>query len=35
MRAAGIGEVCSTDSIPHPSNRVALDGLLAEALREG
>jgi len=34
MCAAGIGDVCSTDSIPHPSNGVRLDGLLAEALRE-
>jgi ribose-phosphate pyrophosphokinase len=35
LRAAGVGDVCSTDSILHPSNRVPLDGLLAKALREG
>lgn len=34
LRAAGVSEVCSTDSIPHPSNRVPLDGLLASALTD-
>jgi ribose-phosphate pyrophosphokinase len=31
--AAGIRSVKSTDSVPHPTNAIALDGLLAEALR--
>lgn len=35
LRAAGIGDICSTDSVPHPSNRLHLDGLLAAALIEG
>lgn len=32
MRAAGITEVISTDSVSHPSNAVPLDGLLAAAV---
>ncbi len=32
LHAAGVGEICSTDSVPHPSNRVHLDQLLAAAL---
>ncbi len=32
MRAAGVGEVWSTDCIAHPSNVVAMASLLAEAL---
>jgi ribose-phosphate pyrophosphokinase len=32
--AAGIRSVRSTDSVPHPSNSIALDGVLAEALRK-
>ena len=31
---AGIRSVRSTDSVPHPSNAVALDGILANALRQ-
>ena len=31
---AGIRSVKSTDSVPHPSNAIALDGVLAEALRK-
>lgn len=34
LRAAGVGEICSTDSIPHDSNHLYLDGLLAKALLE-
>lgn len=30
---AGVYDVCSTDSIPHASNGIALDRLLADALR--
>jgi ribose-phosphate pyrophosphokinase len=33
LRAAGVGNVWSTDSIPHPTNRLELAPLLAEALR--
>jgi ribose-phosphate pyrophosphokinase len=33
LGAAGVGRVWSTDSIPHPTNRLALAPLLAEALR--
>jgi ribose-phosphate pyrophosphokinase len=33
LREAGIGEVWSTDSIPHPSNCIALTNLLADAVR--
>jgi len=32
LQAAGVGDVCSTDSVLHPSNRVCLDRLLAQAL---
>jgi ribose-phosphate pyrophosphokinase len=32
LHAAGVGHICSTDSVLHPSNRVCLDGLLAAAL---
>jgi len=35
MRDAGVSNVCSTDSIPHPSNRLRLAALLSEALQEG
>lgn len=31
---AGIRSVRSTDSVPHPTNAIALDGILAEALRK-
>jgi len=32
LRSAGVTEIISTDSIPHPSNRLHLDHLLAEAV---
>lgn len=32
--AAGIRSVKSTDSVPHPTNAISLDGVLAEALRK-
>jgi ribose-phosphate pyrophosphokinase len=32
LQAAGVDDVCSTDSILHATNRVRLDGLLAAAL---
>lgn len=32
LRAAGVDDICSTDSVPHPSNRLHLDTLLAAAL---
>ena len=32
---AGIRSVSSTDSVPHPTNAIALDGVLAEALAQG
>ena len=32
LQAAGVGDVCSTDSVLHATNRVRLDGLLAAAL---
>jgi ribose-phosphate pyrophosphokinase len=35
LRAAGVGEIFSTDSVEHPSNRLRLDALLAEALANG
>jgi ribose-phosphate pyrophosphokinase len=35
LRAAGVTDIVSTDSIPHPSNRLHLDALLAAALTEG
>jgi ribose-phosphate pyrophosphokinase len=31
---AGIRSVKSTDSVPHPTNAIALDGILADALRK-
>jgi ribose-phosphate pyrophosphokinase len=34
LRAAGVGEVWSTDSVLHTSNRIALAPLLAQALGE-
>ncbi len=34
IRQAGVGEVWSTDCIPHASNAVSLAGTLAEALRQ-
>jgi ribose-phosphate pyrophosphokinase len=33
LMQAGIRSVVSTDSVPHPSNAIALDGVLAGALR--
>ena len=33
LHDAGVGEVWSTDCIPHPSNAVAMAGPLAAALR--
>lgn len=35
LRAAGLDDICSTDSVPHPSNRLHLDTLLAAALAPG
>jgi ribose-phosphate pyrophosphokinase len=32
--AAGIRSIKSTDSVPHPTNAIALDRVLAEALRK-
>jgi ribose-phosphate pyrophosphokinase len=34
LERAGVGDICSTDSIPHPSNGLHLDALLAAAIRE-
>ena len=34
LRATGVGEIVSTDSVRHPTNRLQLAGLLAETLRE-
>jgi ribose-phosphate pyrophosphokinase len=34
LRAVGVDDVCSTDSIQHPTNKLHLDGLLAAALVE-
>ena len=34
LSAAGIDQVWSSDSIPHPTNRVALAPLLAQALTD-
>jgi len=34
LLAAGIRSIKSTDSVPHPTNAIALDGLLADALRK-
>lgn len=33
LAAAGIRELVSTDTVPHPSNRIGVAGLLADALR--
>jgi ribose-phosphate pyrophosphokinase len=30
---AGIGSIRSTNSVPHPTNAISLDGVLAAALR--
>ena len=35
LHAAGIDTICSTDSVPHATNGMALDGLLAAALSDG
>jgi len=35
LRDAGVADICSSDSIRHPSNRLRLDTLLAAALKEG
>ncbi len=32
LTAVGVNHICSTDSVPHPSNRLRLDRLLAAAL---
>jgi ribose-phosphate pyrophosphokinase len=32
LRASGVTEICSTDSVPHPTNRLHLDALLSAAL---
>ena len=32
LKAAGVGEIWSTDCVPHPSNAVAMTGPLAEAI---
>lgn len=34
LKDAGVGEVWSTDCIPHPSNAVAMAAVLADALRQ-
>ncbi|WP_419904468.1 ribose-phosphate diphosphokinase [Kiloniella sp.] len=34
MKAAGVSRLCSTDSIPHPTNRISLTSLLKEALTQ-
>jgi ribose-phosphate pyrophosphokinase len=34
LRAAGVGDIWSCDSVPHATNAVALDGLLGTALAE-
>ncbi len=33
LRAAGINEFLSTDTVPHPSNRIGTTDLMAQALR--
>jgi ribose-phosphate pyrophosphokinase len=33
VRAAGVGEVWSSDSVPHPSNRIEVAPLIADAIR--
>jgi len=32
MRAAGVTEIVSTDTLPHPTNRIRVGPLIAEAL---
>jgi ribose-phosphate pyrophosphokinase len=34
LQAAGIRHICSSDSVTHPSNRLTLANLLADALRQ-
>lgn len=34
LARAGIGNIWSTDSVPHPSNTIALAGLLAQAMKD-
>jgi ribose-phosphate pyrophosphokinase len=34
LRLGGVREICSTDSIPHPTNRLQLAELLAQALAD-
>lgn len=34
LQAAGVGDICSTDSVLHPSNKICLDAILAVALVE-
>jgi ribose-phosphate pyrophosphokinase len=34
LSAAGVDQIWSSDSIPHPTNRVALAPLLAQALTD-
>jgi ribose-phosphate pyrophosphokinase len=34
LRAAGVSEFLSTDTVPHPSNRIGTAALVAEALRQ-
>jgi ribose-phosphate pyrophosphokinase len=33
LRSAGIAELISTDTVPHPTNRIGTAALVAEALR--
>jgi ribose-phosphate pyrophosphokinase len=33
LRSSGVGELISTDTVPHPSNRIATAGVVAESLR--
>jgi len=33
LRRAGVGEMISTDTVPHPTSRIATAALVAEALR--
>jgi len=35
LRAAGVGDICSTDSVVHASNKLRLDAVLAAALVDG
>ena len=34
FKRAGIGSIRSTSSVPHPTNAIALDGILAAALEK-